>query len=402
MESENLKMILEETVNSPIYVFDEDILKERIQRLTEIGGQDAQLCYAVKANPFIIRTMDAQIPKYEVCSPGELEICIQNGIEMEKVVFSGVNKGMEDIEKAIICGVSVVTIESLLQLELISDCAKKLDRVVNVLPRLSGGAQFGIDDKEFRTMIARLGKYEKLRFTGIQYFTGTQKKRIDKILEELDYIVSYADMLKAEYGYNASTIEFGPGLSVPYFEGDDFEKGEADFQVLMEHIRKQNKEYHYVLELGRYIAAPCGYYITKVVDSKNNGGRNYCIVDGGINHVNYYGQNMAMRVPVIEHIRSGQPPSHKDMKLTTIEEEEWTICGSLCTFADLLVRKTKFNNLRIGDTLVFRNIGAYSITEGIYLFLSRKIPAVYLYNKESGMRLIRQETETVLLNSARL
>lgn len=398
MESESFKLLLEEMADSPVYIFDEDILKERIQRLGQIGGRDAQICYAVKANPFLIRSMDALIPKYEVCSPGELEICLQSGIKMNKVVYSGVNKGMEDIEKAIACGVSVVTLESVLQLRMVSDCAKKLDKVVKVLPRLSNGAQFGIDDKELRTIASDIDKYEKLRFIGIQYFTGTQKKNFQKILEELDDIVAYADMLKEEYGYDTETIEFGPGLSVPYFEGDDFEKGELDFQLLMEHIRKYGKEYHYVLELGRYIAASCGHYVTKVVDVKKNGGRNYCIVDGGINHVNYYGQNMAMRVPVIEHMERGRDTSYEEIHWEA-DEEEWTICGSLCTFADLLVRKIRFNRLGIGDTLVFKNIGAYSITEGIYLFLSRKIPAVYLYDKERGLRLIRQETETVLLNS---
>lgn len=392
---EKLSMITEKIVNSPCYIFDEDILKGHIRELKEIVLQDARLCYAVKANPFLLKSLDNQIDAYEVCSPGELEICIQCGIAMDKVVFSGVNKGMYDIERAIACDVSVVTIESVLQLEMTAACAKKLNKKVNVLPRLSNGAQFGISDEELQSVIAHANEYENLNFSGIQYFTGTQKKKMDKVLEELDYIISYADMLREKYGFRAETIEFGPGLSVPYFEGDDFGKGNADFQILIEHIRKCSNEYQYVLELGRYIAASCGYYATKVVDTKNSGVRNYCIVDGGINHVNYYGQNMAMRVPIIEHIREAADTC------ADIDKEEWTICGSLCTFADILVRKTSFHGLKVGDMLVFKNIGAYSVTEGIYLFLSRKIPAIYLYSKEKGMRLIRPETDTASLNVAR-
>lgn len=128
-----------------------------------------------------------------------------------------------------------------------------------------------------------------------------------------------------------------------------------------------------------------------MVDLKRNGERNYCLVDGGINHVNYYGQNMAMRVPIIDHIGEGE-------EQTAEEKKEWTICGSLCTFADLLVRKTAFRNLKIGDMLIFNNIGAYSVTEGIYLFLSRSMPAVYLYSEESGLRLIREAVSTVVFN----
>ena len=31
---------------------------------------------------------------------------------------------------------------------------------------------------------------------------------------------------------------------------------------------------------------------------------------------------------------------------------------------------------------MFHNIGAYSVTEGIYLFLSRKMPKIYLYSED--------------------
>ena len=39
--------------------------------------------------------------------------------------------------------------------------------------------------------------------------------------------------------------------------------------------------------------------MTKIVDQKKNDAVNVCIVDGGINHVNYYGQNMAMKTPIL-------------------------------------------------------------------------------------------------------
>ncbi len=52
-----------------------------------------------------------------------------------------------------------------------------------------------------------------------------------------------------------------------------------------------------ILEMGRYLTYLCGYYITSIVDMKVNHGQNYAIVDGGINHLNYYGQAMAMKLP---------------------------------------------------------------------------------------------------------
>ena len=55
-----------------------------------------------------------------------------------------------------------------------------------------------------------------------------------------------------------------------------------------------------------------------------------------------------------------------------------------------------------GDLLVFDNIGAYSVTEGIYLFLSRKMPRIVLYNGISDIRLVRDFVDTSRLNTIQL
>ena len=77
----------------------------------------------------------------------------------------------------------------------------------------------------------------------------------------------------------------------------------------------------------------------------------------------------------------------------------YAICGSLCTTNDDLVRSVEMRGLATGDVLAFTNIGAYSVTEGIYLFLSRTMPRIVLYNKNSGPRLVRDFTETSPLNT---
>ena len=53
-----------------------------------------------------------------------------------------------------------------------------------------------------------------------------------------------------------------------------------------------------------------------------------------------------------------------------------------------------------GDLLVFDRIGAYSVTEGIYLFLSRKLPVVLTCTQEHGLSLVRDALPTDILNDA--
>lgn len=76
-------------LETPCYIFDTDELTDRVLRMQKaLAGCGSELCYAIKANPFLIQTLDAVISKYEVCSPGELEICRASHIAGEKIIFS--------------------------------------------------------------------------------------------------------------------------------------------------------------------------------------------------------------------------------------------------------------------------------------------------------------------------
>ena len=154
---------------------------------------------------------------------------------------------------------------------------------------------------------------------------------------------------------------------------------------------QEKRPYELIFEMGRFLTASCGYYLTRIVDQKKNDAVNVCIVDGGINHVNYYGQNMAMKTPILSFF-----PQHEAAE---DQEEEWTVYGSLCTVSDILLKKLTLPDAQVGDVLVFHNIGAYSVTEGIYLFLSRRMPKIFLYGEKDGLKLLRNNTETWMMNT---
>ena len=144
------------------------------------------------------------------------------------------------------------------------------------------------------------------------------------------------------------------------------------------------------LEMGRFLAAECGTYLTSVADQKRNEGENYLILDGGIHHVNYYGQMMAMKRPEMEFLPRKEGGSPETM---------WNLCGSLCTVSDVLVKEVPLPGPEIGDRIAFRKIGAYSVTEGIYLFLSRDLPKVLFFSEKEGPVLARDSLPTNVWNS---
>ncbi len=370
---------------TPTYVFDIEKLHKRIEYLKEKFGKDIDLVYAVKANTFIAKELENNISKYEICSPGEFDICNKLGINREKMVISGVYKDKETIERMIISydDINRFTIESLEQFKLLEKTAKKYKKKINVLIRLTSGNQFGINEEDFKYILENYSK-DTINIKGIEYFSGTQKHSIKRINKEIDYLINLISETEKEYKITFEELEYGPGLPIYYFIDDDFDEDSFLNQVKEALDKIKNKKV--LLEIGRSIAASCGYYLTKVVDLKSNKNGNFAILDGGIHHLVYYGGNMAMRVPHFELISSEKS-----------EKMVYNLYGSLCTINDVLVKNIELNKLNIGDIFVFKNTGAYSVTEGISLFLSRDLPKVVIINKNK-MELVRDTVNTSSIN----
>ncbi len=383
LDKQELKYIAD-TYGTPSYVFDLEALKERLQQIRFITKNQYQLCYSIKANPFLIPTMVELVDKLEVCSPGELSICEKLKVPGEMIIYSGVNKEEADIHAAITYNVGVLTVESKKHMRLINDEAVKQNKVVSVLLRLNAGSQFGMS-KEDLLEILDSKDYPNTNIVGIHYFVGTQRKKIDKQIKELEMLKELYDEIKNEHHITLQQLEYGPGLSVSLFENDDFSDTLKPLKQLHEELCSFSCDV--TIEMGRFFATYCGSYISKVVDLKENQGVHYCLIDGGINHINYYGSMMGMNVPVTQHITE-----------KIVEEKDWCVCGSLCSTNDILIRKYE-KGLNEGDLIVFENIGAYSVTEGIYLFLSRTLPCIILRNKAYDYVVARSFVESSLLNT---
>lgn len=377
-------------LKTPYYVFDLKALRERTAQLKEKAQQKGvSLCYAIKANPFLTPYLADLVESFEVCSHGELKICKAQELDAGKIVLSGVNKEEDFIRDGITAGVKYLTAESLSHFLCITKVAGEMKQHVRVLLRLSCGAQFGMDRSVLEDIIQRKADYEYVQIAGIHFFSGTQKKKLKKITGELDALSDFMKDLHERYGFDAELLEFGPGLAVPYFNGDDFENDLQDYEDLLSYIEQQSYPYPVVLEMGRFFTAACGTYVTGVADCKTNEGLNVCIIDGGKNHLNYYGQNMALKTPLIDHIRRDAEGG---------DEQTWTLFGSLCSFNDIIARDVTFTGLKTGDRLAFHNVGAYSVTEGIYLFLSRPMPDIYLLTEDGTLTRVRSGIETYPFN----
>lgn len=358
---------------TPFYLFDADVLKKRVNTLhTRLHYP---LVYAIKANPFIGKELINEVARYEICSLGELQICLDQKIPYEQMVISGVNKDESFLEAFASLPVKRVTIESVSQYESLKHLALKYHRTFSCLLRLSSGNQFGLSEKDMRMLFDK--QDENMTIKGIEYFSGTQKHSIKKIHKEIQMLYTLIQSLPRRI----EELEYGPGLLVSYF--NDFDE-DTYLKAIKEELSIFDIPVY--LESGRSIAASCGTYVSRIMDLKTIGENNYAIVDGGIHQIVYYGTMLGMHIPRLEHFPK-----------KTGNEKTYTICGSLCTTNDILIRNITLHDLAIGDLLIFKDAGAYAMCEGISLFLTRELPAVLIKNKDK-IKIVRDHTPTVKLN----
>lgn len=451
MEKQVLNNIIKDC-RTPAYVFDESVLAAHVQNIRKYLSENISLCYAMKANPFLTKLMSGLVDRLEVCSPGEYDICIKHNINPGQIVVSGVNKTEESMRHIMSYskGSGIYTIESPMHYSIIKKLVSFSQGKIKVMLRLSAGNQFGMDKETLINTLTRIKEDGLVGVCGIQYYSGTQKTE-KKMITELKMLEELGKELTAA-GFPDLELEYGPGLFISYFDDgkaiksedveDEDSYGRQD--GLYEQLTTLNNTLsgiscyrHISIELGRYIAALCGSYITKIIDIKHTKDTNYIIIDGGIHQINYYGQMMGMKLPYIKHVKradndilqkdavdnssdnvddrmvdnssedddnrmSDNYPGDDDNKMAGREQEEstgqYTICGSLCTTNDVLVRKAILDSPRPGDILVFEKCGAYSVTEGMALFLSRELPQVLLAKQDGSVEMMRNIIETSEFN----
>ncbi len=383
-----------ENYGTPQYVFDVDAFYERYDRFKQVFGGEVAINYCMKTNPFLTAASLEKTDRIEVCSYGEFLICAELGIQPERLLISGVLKKREDMRVIMdYCkDRAIYTVESESQLKIIRELAEEYGIIAKVYFRLNC-AQFGMDQE---TIIAILNSdmMKNIDFYGIHYFTGTQKHKLSKHAKEIQKLDKFFQKIFEETGRKVCNLEYGTGFGVPYFEGQDetvtTEEELLEFKKYLEAMTWNGK---ISLEMGRALAYNCGYYITEIRDMKVSDGRNYVIVDGGIHQIHYDGQLRGMYVPHMHVIKKS-----KHTKADT-EQIHYAIHGSLCTTNDVLVGDYVSSELHKGDYVIFENVGAYSVYEGMSLFLSHELPAVVLYSRDGGLELVRRLFETYHFNT---
>jgi diaminopimelate decarboxylase len=362
------------------------------QMLDRQLGRWFDLSFAVKSNPnpALLRWMLARLGSLDISSGGEFELARQAGWEADRISFTGPAKREAELRTVIAAGLGELVLESLREAELADAIAAELGLVQPVLVRLAPervpkgfGDQmagrpspFGIDVEEAEKALRRIATLPHLRLMGLHIYSGTQCLKPEAICENWRIFMQVFKKSCSALGLHPEKLIFGSGLGIPYHPGDS----ELDLAAIAGGIGPELDEFsalfpqtQLVLELGRYLVGPAGWFVTRVVSVKQSRGSRIAICDGGLNaNLAATGNfGMVLRRNYVMHRVGGDDGGSRP-------EEKQDISGPLCTSIDKLGAGVILPRLDEGDLLAIHACGAYGPTASPLHFISHPLPVELL------------------------
>ncbi len=360
-----------DTEATPFYLFHENMAVENVLALRRHFGDGVRISYAMKANPWLAKAAGGAADFVEVSSPGELALCRAYGIPGAKLTVDGLLWPAASLRAALEMGVTRFCVDSAQQLSLLLGEAR--GKPLSLLLRLSAGDQFGMDRRELAACLRRTGG----RVHGLQFYPGTQRTQPGWVRRDLRCLKAWLTELD---GLGWREVEFGAGLGLPCFAGEQAQPYLALLEEVSRFARELGKRCQVTYEAGRLIAASCGVYVTRVFARRRREARTYLFCQGGTGHLRYQGGELGVRTPKLRGLCAH--PSRRP--------GVFTLCGPLCAQADILARTCSTLDAAFGegDRIVFYGAGAYAAETG-NLLMAIDLPRILIYNGGEGRSALR-------------
>lgn len=380
---------------TPAYVYSADLLAARFDRLASaLAPLGALICYAVKANPngAIIHHLARRGAGADVVSEGELRRALRAGVEPARIVFAGVGKTEAEILAAIDAGILQINVESEAELRLIDEIARGRRRVVEAAIRVNPdvdagthakittgvkGGKFGIDINRVPAVFEMARELAGLRLVGLSTHLGSQLHSGDPYRAAYRRISDLVGALRGA-GHRIERLDLGGGLGLHYETGDEFEP--RDFAAILTDT-VGGLDCRLIVEPGRWLVAPVGLLLARVLYVKDSGGRRLVVLDAGMNDL------MRPALYDAHHaIRPVRAPSQQ------APLAPFDVVGPICESSDVFARDRRLPPLVPGDLVVFADAGAYGASMGS-TYNSRPL-AVELMTSDASLAVVRRR-ETI-------
>lgn len=386
---------LMEKFGSPLYVYNEAVLRERCRDLVGVcKTKGLHINYSAKANanPHLLKIIREEGCLVDAMSPGELYLDLKAGYKPDEILYVCNNVSPEEMKNALEKGV-LVSVDSLMQVEQLCRLNRGGKIMVRFNPGIGAGhsakvvtggkeTKFGIDPEKLPQLLEILDRYG-VTLAGINHHIGSLFMEGESYIEAAKVLLDLA--LKLPCFEKLEIIDFGGGFGIPYHKYENQARFDLETfsRLLNETLSGWAKAHNYhgkfYLEPGRYIAAECGVVLGTVYNTKTNGTKPYVGTDLGFNVL-----ARPMLYDSFHDVEIYRNNAQKNMK-----ELEQTIVGNICESGDIIAKNRVLPVLREGDIVAMLDAGAYGFSMSSN-YTQRLRPAEVLIQKDGTAKCIRR------------
>lgn len=387
-------------IPTPFHLYDEAGIRENARRLARAFSWNAGFreYFAVKAtpNPYILKLLHEEGCGCDCSSYTELLLAEKVGITGHEVMFSSNVTPEKDMRKALEMG-AYINLDDATHVEFLERLTQRMPETVclrynpggsfslgNTIMDMPGDAKYGMTEDQMAGAISRLQRLG-VRHFGIHAFLASNTTTNEYYPELSARLFRLAVRLRNATGAHIAFVNLSGGIGVDYRP----EQPKCDIALIGEGVHQRFEQIlvpegmgdvAIFTELGRFVLAPYGHLIAKVLHKKHiyreYVGLDACAADlmrpamyGAYHHITVLGKEDAM----LDHV--------------------YDVTGGLCENNDKFAVERSLPGIDIGDLLAIHDTGAHGHAMG-YNYNGKLRSAEVLLHADGTFQLIRRaETE---------
>ena len=403
---------LAQTYQTPLYVFDEQLARKNCQEYMKhfkAKENNNRVAYAGKAflPLHMCRLIKDEGLYLDVVSGGELYTAHKVNFPMEKVLFHGNNKTIEEIQMGLDLGVGRFVVDNYYELDLLEQFCKEKQMKQAIYLRITPGIEahthdyiktgqidskfgFTLTNGDLSECLSNFHQYQHLELIGLHAHIGSQIFDVTPFLDEIDIMMNLVKEIQECYDIQIKEVDLGGGMGVYYTKKDQPKTIQQFCEAIIERAAASCEALGIevpilVIEPGRSIVANAGstlYTVGSMKDIKDV--RTYVSVDGGMtDNIRPSLYQAGYECSIVTKMRTGEP-------------KQVTIAGKCCESGDILITDVDIKGIETGDILIIASTGAYGYSMSSNYNKIPKAAIVSVLNGEAQVICKRQSLEELL------
>jgi diaminopimelate decarboxylase len=371
---------------TPLFVYSKGAMLSALAAYQRgFAGRNVQICYAMKANPAlgVIQVFAQAGCGFDIVSGGDMDRVLAAGGQATKIIFSGVGKTRNEMQRALQAGIGCFNVESEAELEVLSEVALGLGLTAPVSIRVNPnvdpkthpyistglkGSKFGVAHDRVLQTYQRAAVLAGIRVVGIDCHIGSQITEVAPYLDAVDRMLDLVEAIEAA-GIALHHIDFGGGLGINY-NGDTPPQADDLWKKMLAKLDARGfGKRQLMIEPGRSLVGNAGVCISEVLYLKPGDQKNFCIIDAAMNDLPRPAMYQAYHQIVPLSARPDAP-------------QTWDVVGPICESGDWIGHDRELT-VQAGDLLAVLSAGAYCMSMASNYNSRGRAPEILIEGQQS-------------------